>query len=675
VKRFCDCAKVQGLDRARSAPRGRAAAICLPLVAIVCLSSGPEAQDWPQWRGERSSGVGTAADPPARWSPTDGVVWRAELEGRGISSPVIAGGRAYVTTALTSFERPMLRRWTDYALGVLAAVGIPLLLRHRWRRASAGASNGSLLHLTRTVDLVILFTVAAAVVGFAVSMAVGPDTVKRAMHVLRDAGVTLGRALGREGTNFWFLDWDESNRQNIWMVSTAVALLSAALIPFVGAPNRLLPRLIGASVTLGGTALAAANVPWPEAYADRYPMGPLIVFYLPVAGLGLWHAFYGVVAWHERAVHDRLTTGPGWRLAAVPAVLCAGIFVSANGLYQREMVTRRVVCVDAATGVRVWQTDVFSTPPATHAAVNSDATPTPVVAGDTIVAAFGPGIAALSLDGDVLWSRVFPDWIEHSIYGAGSSPAVVGETVIVTSDREYAADAPSRVIAYSLKNGDEIWNRAQPEAHDGYATPVVYDDGYRRLLLALTSRALIGYDLNTGVVAWRIETPVSQPVPSPVVDGSRIFITGGVGSVGQTAAYRLRPGAPPELLWVRSERADVASPVVHGGRLFTVSSTGVMVSFDAATGRVLWRRRLKAGLGAFYASLVLVNDRIYAVRSNGTTYVVAAEDAFRLIAESSLEEEIFASPAVGHGCLLLRTVAALYCIGLESRLAPVRATS
>jgi hypothetical protein len=70
-----------------------------------------------------------------------------------------------------------------------------------------------------------------------------------------------------------------------------------------------------------------------------------------------------------------------------------------------------------------------------------------------------------------------------------------------------------------------------------------------------------------------------------------------------------------------------------------------------------------SGPGGFYASLVAADGKIYAPRSNGTTYVIAAEDEFRLISESVLPEEIFASPAITEDCLLLRTAAALYCVG------------
>jgi outer membrane protein assembly factor BamB len=87
-----------------------------------------------------------------------------------------------------------------------------------------------------------------------------------------------------------------------------------------------------------------------------------------------------------------------------------------------------------------------------------------------------------------------------------------------------------------------------------------------------------------------------------------------------------------------------------------------MVSYDAESGRIVWRHRLSIGLAAFYASLVAADDKIYAASSSGTTYVIAAEDTFRLVSESALPEEISASPAFAAGCLLLRTSSAVYCV-------------
>jgi len=64
------------------------------LVAILAVSS---AQDWPQFRGPGGRGVSTATGLPVEWAKDRGIRWKIDLPGRGLSSPVVAGGRLYVT--------------------------------------------------------------------------------------------------------------------------------------------------------------------------------------------------------------------------------------------------------------------------------------------------------------------------------------------------------------------------------------------------------------------------------------------------------------------------------------------------------------------------------------------------------------------------------------------------
>jgi outer membrane protein assembly factor BamB len=77
----------------------RAAAIW-PVVcgALVALAASPmRAADWPQFRGQGGRGVAADTELPIRWTATDNVRWKAELPGPGASSPVVAGGRVFVT--------------------------------------------------------------------------------------------------------------------------------------------------------------------------------------------------------------------------------------------------------------------------------------------------------------------------------------------------------------------------------------------------------------------------------------------------------------------------------------------------------------------------------------------------------------------------------------------------
>ena len=527
---------------------------------------------------------------------------------------------------------------------------------------AAEGQHGQIYLTIQTLDVTLCVLLGIVVVVFATLLVLGPSVVDSGLNTARDVGVLLARYLGREKTNFSFLDWDEGNRHNTWIISSAMSLASLALVAFFF-PGRSVMRLFGAMALCAGIALAIAFVPWAPAYGIRFPTGSLVVFYSPVIALAIWHLLRFVAGrWRTDQGAD-LTAGMASRtVASVPVLLGMALFASPNYLYEREMVTRRLICLDLSSGRVLWRTDVFATPPETKSALNSSATPTPTVAKNMILAAFGPGIAAVDMDGEVLWSKMFPRWIENSIYGAGSSPVTDGEAVYVTVDGEYEAEGQSRVIALSTKTGDQLWIKTPRFAHDGYATPIIYDDGSLKLLLTITSKTLAGYATTDGRVAWRVKVPVSQPIPSPIAENGRLYMTGGIGG-GHTAAYKLRPVAAPEELWSTRQKADVSSPVLYRGRLFTISTTGVMVCYDAETGRVVWKQRVGSGTGGFYASLVAADGKVYAPRSNGTTYVVAADDEFRLISESSLPEEIFASPAITEDCLLLRTVVALYCVG------------
>jgi outer membrane protein assembly factor BamB len=61
------------------------------------VSGGLRAADWPQFRGPNATGVSTERDLPAEWSKDKGIKWRTELPARGVSCPVVAGGKVYVT--------------------------------------------------------------------------------------------------------------------------------------------------------------------------------------------------------------------------------------------------------------------------------------------------------------------------------------------------------------------------------------------------------------------------------------------------------------------------------------------------------------------------------------------------------------------------------------------------
>ncbi len=74
--------------------------ICFTVLALNLFLFAYQlpAEDWPQLRGTDSRGVADHPDLPDRWSETENVLWKQPIAGRGWSSPIITGGRVYVTT-------------------------------------------------------------------------------------------------------------------------------------------------------------------------------------------------------------------------------------------------------------------------------------------------------------------------------------------------------------------------------------------------------------------------------------------------------------------------------------------------------------------------------------------------------------------------------------------------
>jgi len=106
----------------------------------------------------------------------------------------------------------------------------------------------------------------------------------------------------------------------------------------------------------------------------------------------------------------------------------------------------------------------------------------------------------------------------------------------------------------------------------------------------------------------------------------------------------------------------MASPLLHRGYLYVLDQRGSLLTcLDAATGEEVYSERLSGAQG-FTSSPCASGDFIYCLDANGQTFVVKAGEEFELVAQNSLEEMCWSSPAVAGGSLLIRTVDNLYSV-------------
>lgn len=100
--------------------------------------------------------------------------------------------------------------------------------------------------------------------------------------------------------------------------------------------------------------------------------------------------------------------------------------------------------------------------------------------------------------------------------------------------------------------------------------------------------------------------------------------------------------------------------MVKDGRLFLWADDGVVSCLRVPTGELVWRERVD---GAFYASPIWVDGRLYNVSKAGEVVVLAAEDTFQVLSRVPLGESSYATPAVAGGVLYLRTCSHLFSLG------------
>jgi outer membrane protein assembly factor BamB len=95
------------------------------------------------------------------------------------------------------------------------------------------------------------------------------------------------------------------------------------------------------------------------------------------------------------------------------------------------------------------------------------------------------------------------------------------------------------------------------------------------------------------------------------------------------------------------------------GLIYMVSDDGIIVCIDAATGDKIWQKRVG---GAFAASPIYGDGKIYFCDQDGTTTVVEQGRKFKKLATNILADGLMASPAVDGRALILRTRTNLYRI-------------
>jgi outer membrane protein assembly factor BamB len=130
-------------------------------------------------------------------------------------------------------------------------------------------------------------------------------------------------------------------------------------------------------------------------------------------------------------------------------------------------------------------------------------------------------------------------------------------------------------------------------------------------------------------------------------------------------AYRLRGEGDltdSHFIWKNSKSLpNVPSPLFYRGVLYTLKEGGILTSYDPKTGDILKQARIDGALGAYYASPVAADGRIYVVSEEGQAAVIEAGGQWKVLRVNNLNDGCKGTPAIADDKLYLRTYGTLYC--------------
>ena len=360
------------------------------------------------------------------------------------------------------------------------------------------------------------------------------------------------------------------------------------------------------------------------------------------------------IAWSEsqNVVWKTPIPGRGW---SSPVVAGGRVWVTTS--VEEKGASLRAIGFDVATGRQAVNAEVFHLRSAGLAnPKNSHASPTPIVEGDRVYVHFGAeGTAALTTSGEIVWTARFSYESQH---GNGGSPILYGDLLIFSCDGSNDAF----VVALDRRTGKVRWKTPRRQPWDqAYSTPLVIRVGDREQLVSVGAYRAAAYDPQTGKEIWRVSYADGfSNVPRPVFGHGLVYITTGFQ---QPSLVAVRPDGSGDvtrthIAWTLKRGAPLTpSPLLVGDELFVVNDGGIATCLDAKTGATHWVQRLG---GAFSASPVFADGRIYFLSEEGTSTVLAPGKEFRKLAASRLDGEILASMAVAEQSIFIRTGSHLY---------------
>jgi len=418
--------------------------------------------------------------------------------------------------------------------------------------------------------------------------------------------------------------------------------------------NRLMQAALafGALIGVSGTRPAADN--WTEF------RGPAGTGHSDATGLPREWSETKNVVW-KTPIH-----GKGW---SSPVVWGKQVWLTTGTPDGKELFA---ICVDRESGKVEHDVKLFQVekPDELWQKYNSYASPTPVIEEGRIYVHFGTyGTACLDT------KTAKPLWVRNDLpcnhwRGAGSSPILHDNTLILTFDGydlQY-------LVALDKKTGKTVWksdrshdygsNGKDGDTKKGYSTPIVIEAAGKHQLISPTSSAAVSLDPATGKPLWWVTYPGHSPAQRSLYGNGLVYVTSGAGK----ELIAIRPDGKGDVTgthvaWkIKKGVGHKPSPVLVDDLLYVVEDNGSASCIDAKTGTQVWAQRVAGN--AFSASPLYADGVIYFFAEDGSATVIQPGREHKELGRNKLDggKECKQTPAIAGKSFFIRTESNLYRI-------------
>jgi outer membrane protein assembly factor BamB len=361
--------------------------------------------------------------------------------------------------------------------------------------------------------------------------------------------------------------------------------------------------------------------------------------------------------------------------AATPIVWGDRIFLSS---FDDAGGGTRALCLDRGTGAVVWSHAVAAgNRPSSRSRgrENTHAACSPVTDGERVFFLYGTGdLVGFDFAGEQLWKRsVSGDGKIAIQWGYASSPLLWEGRLYV----QVLQSGESFLLAIDPETGKDLWRHvreteARAESREAYTTPVPFVNGERKEVLVLGGDCLTAHDAATGEELWRwcelnpTDAPNFRAISNTVVgkDGM-VYVT--MPRHNPLFALRVQ-GDDVEVAWsLRRPTGDTATPLIYDGLLYTLNGRQQELgAVRPETGELVWSGALETP-SFIRASPTGADGKVYVIDAEGNVVVVKAGEEFEVLGRVAMDSyPCRATIVADEGQLLIRTGAALYCVGAPS---------